>query len=118
MKASEIQPTSWRVGTSNVLTQVLMRKWQGIRDNVQRMEDTLLKLMENPQTTPEQLALGAKIYSNMTKQLHETALKIDEYIYHGKTPDKYEFHMLSCATRKTGSEDDCNCKDWTTEETQ
>ena len=85
MKSSDIEPTAWKFGASNVRTQVLMRKWRGIRDNVRHMEELLLTLMENPQTTPEQLSQAATLYSDMTKRLHESARAIDEYI--GKKPE-------------------------------
>lgn len=112
MKASEIKPTSWTYGMSHPKIHMLMRKWGNIRKNVSHMEDTLLKLMENPQTTPEQMSLAAKMYSDMTKQLHESAHMIDEYIYHGKKPEPLGAHMMSCEARKTFKVEDCNCKDW------
>ena len=115
-KASEIKPTSWRFGESNLRTGMLMRKWRGINKNVLHMEGTLLELMQNPQTTTEQLSQAATLYADMTKHLYEAARSIDEYIYFGRKPDKHEFHMLSCATRKTGNEDDCDGKDWEGEE--
>jgi hypothetical protein len=45
------------------------------------MEETLLLLMSNPDTTPEQLQQVAEAYANVTKLLHEHAVKVDESIY-------------------------------------
>jgi hypothetical protein len=112
MKASETNPTAWAFGMNRPKTTVLMRRWVNIRKNVRRMEDMMLELMQNPQTTQEQLSLAAKMYADMTKQLHEAALMIDEYIYHGKKPDPIATHMMSCAARATLNVEDCNCKDW------
>ena len=109
-KASEIDPKGWLFGASKPKTAMLLRKWDGIRQNVRRMEGTLLLLMSNPATTPEQLALAAKMYSNMTQQLHDTAETIDDFIY--QRPKPTSLHMLSCAAHRTGNEDLCECKDW------
>ena len=113
MKASEINPTSWRFGASQIKTDMLMRRWASVISNVRHMEDTLLKLMQNPQTTTEQLYLGAKLYSDMTTQLHQMAESIDSYIYSNqRKPELSTPHMRSCYAMKTGREIDCNCADW------
>jgi hypothetical protein len=112
MKASEVKPSSWRFGLSNPKINILMRKWEGVRKNVDNMEDTMLKLMQNPQTTPEQLSMAAKLYADVTLKLSEAANMIDAYLYHGTKPEPLSTHMVSCATTKSGNEDDCNCKDW------
>jgi predicted ATP-grasp superfamily ATP-dependent carboligase len=52
------------------------------------MEETLLLLMSNPDTTPEQLKQAAEAYANITKQLHEAAQKTDESIYNEGKPKK------------------------------
>jgi hypothetical protein len=108
MKASEIEPTSWYYGLSKPKTRMFMRKWGDIRKNVKHMEETLLVLMNNPETTPEQLVIASKLYTNVTKQLHDHATIIDVFIYHGHKL----IHMVSCAAYKTGVEELCNCKDW------
>lgn len=107
-----MQPTSWVFAANNPKVGILMRKWNGIRENVKHMEDVMLKLMSNPQTTPEQMALVAKAYSNVTQRLHDTANTIDDYLYHGIKPKTFGTHMLSCAATRSGNEEDCNCKDW------
>jgi len=113
MKASQVKPSSWRFGLSNPRINILMRRWEGTRKNVDNMENTMLKLMQNPQTTPEQLSMAAKLYADVTLKLSEAANMIDDYLYHGVKPEpKQSVHMMSCATTKSGNEDDCNCKDW------
>lgn len=92
---------------------ILMRKWNGIRKNVVHMEDTMLSLMQNPQTTPEQLSMAAKLYADVTLKLYEAANAIDDYLYQRTKPEpKRAVHMTSCAATKTGNEEFCNCKDW------
>jgi hypothetical protein len=108
MKASTIEPTSWMFGLNKPKTGVLMRKWNDIRKNVRHMEETMLLLMNNPETTPEQLVLASKIYTNVTQQLHDHAMIIDTFIYHGHKLK----HMQSCPAYRTGSESLCECKDW------
>jgi len=112
MKASEMKPTAWRFGFNDPKINILMRKWEGIRKNVVHMEDTMLKLMQNPQTTPEQLSMVAKLYADTTQKLTDTANAIDAYLYHGTKPEPLSKHMVSCPTYKTGIEDHCVCKDW------
>lgn len=80
-KASEIDPTSWLFGLNKPKTAMLMRKWDGIRKNTRHMEEVLLTLMNNPATTPEQLAMAAKIYASVTKQLQDCANTVDDHIY-------------------------------------
>jgi hypothetical protein len=108
MKASEMKPSSWEFGLRHPKIHVLMRRWEGIRKNARQMEELLPLLMNNPQTTPEQLVMASKLYTNVTKQLHDHAMMIDVFIYHGHKL----MHMVSCPTYKTGNEDFCNCKDW------
>ena len=108
MKASEIEPTSWYYGLNKPKTRMFMRKWEGILKNVRLMEETLPLLMNNPETTPEQLVIASKLYTNVTKQLHDHAKMIDVFIYHGHKL----IHMVSCPAYKTGIEEYCNCKDW------
>lgn len=73
MKASDIDPTSWRFGDNKPKTNMLMRKWDGIRRNARRMESMLIELMSNPATTPEQLAQASKLYASVTEQMHAHA---------------------------------------------
>ena len=108
MKASEIKPTGWYYGLNKPKTLALMRKWEGIRKSAKLMEETMLELMNNPETTPEQLVMASKLYTNVTKQLHDHATIIDVYIYHGHKLT----HMVSCPTYKSGIEEHCVCKDW------
>ena len=112
MKTSEMKPTAWLFGMNNPKINILMRKWEGIRKNVRHMEDTMLLLMQNPQTTPEQLSMAAKLYANTTQRLTDTANAIDDYLYHGTKPKTFGTHMLSCSATRSGNEEDCNCKDW------
>jgi hypothetical protein len=85
-KASEIDPTSWLFGANKPKTTMLMRKWDGIRKNTRHMEEVLLTLMGNPATTPEQLALAAKMYASVTQQLQDCASTVDDHIYQRKNP--------------------------------
>jgi len=89
MKASEIKPQSGLYGNAmSFQRKILMRRWDSILRNAKHMEETLLALMANPETTPEQLSQAAKLYASVTKTLHETANKIDENIYNeGKPKD-------------------------------
>lgn len=112
MKASQVKPSSWGSGLSNPKINILMRKWGGIRKNVDNMENTMLKLMQNPQTTPEQLSMVAKLYADVTLKLSDCAKSVDDYLYLRIKPEPLSTHMMSCATTKSGNEDDCNCKDW------
>lgn len=112
MKTSEMQPTAWQYGFHNPKINILMRKWEGIRKLVAHMEDTMLKLMSNPQTTPEQLSMAAKLYADTTQKLNDTANAIDAYLYRGEKPKTFGTHMMSCAATRSGNEEDCNCKDW------
>ena len=105
MKASKINPSSWLYGRGSM---TLMRKWEGILKSVKLMENTMLELMNNPETTADQLVIASKLYTNVTKQLHDHAMMIDVYIYHGHKLK----HMVSCPTYKTGIEEQCVCKDW------
>jgi hypothetical protein len=76
MRASDIDPK----------ISILMRKWGDIRTNAQRMERTLLNLMNNPHTTPEQMSQAAKLYTDVTLRLYETTKKVDDYLYK-RAPD-------------------------------
>ena len=108
MKASEINPNSWYYGMNKPKTMALERKWKGILKTARHMEETLLLLMNNPETTADQLVMASKLYTNVTKQLHDHATMIDVFIYHGHKLK----HMVSCPTYKSGNEDHCVCKDW------
>lgn len=77
---------------------ILMRQWSGIRTNVGHMEETLLKLMENPQSTPEQLAMAAKLYTSVTQKLTDCASAIDNYLYHGTEPVRKESRCVFCGS--------------------
>jgi len=117
MKASEIEPNSWYHGLSKPKTRMFMRKWESILKNARLMEETLLTLMNNPETTPEQLVIASKLYTNVTKQLHDHATVIDVFIYHEQVAKEMFnghklIHMVSCPAYKTGIEDHCVCKDW------
>ena len=113
MKASATDPTSWAFGLSNPKINILMRRWEGIRKNVGNMENTMLLLMQNPQTTPEQLSMAAKLYADVSQRLADCAKSVDDYLYHDIKPEpKQSVHMMSCATTKSGNEELCNCKDW------
>jgi hypothetical protein len=105
MKASKINPSSWRYGGGSMK---LMRKWEGILKSTKLMEETMLELMNNPETTADELVMASKLYTNVTKQLHDHAMMIDVFIYHGHKLK----HMTSCPTYKTGIKEQCVCKDW------
>ena len=113
MKASEIDPTSWQYGLRNPKVNILMRRWKGISKNVEDMENTLLLLMQNPQTTPEQMSMAAKLYADVAQRLADSAKAVDDYLHQDIKPEpKQRVHMLSCSTTKTGVEEYCNCRDW------
>lgn len=98
MKTSEIKPTAWKFALSNPKINILMRKWNGTRENVVHMEETLLKLMENPQSTPEQLAMAAKLYTSVTQKLTDCANAIDDYLYHGIKPESPPHQCIFCGS--------------------
>jgi hypothetical protein len=82
MKASDIEPQAWGFGNRMTFRRGdLMRKWHVIQRSVVHVEEALLLLMANPDTTSEQLKQAAETYANTTKLLHEFAKKIDESIY-------------------------------------
>ena len=108
MKASEIYPASWYYGLNKPKARMLLRKWDDIRKKVRQMEELLPLLMNNPETTPEQLVLASKLYTNVTKQLYDHATVIDTFVYHGHKLT----HMMSCPAYKSGIEAHCECKDW------
>ena len=89
-KASEIDPTSWLFGANKPKTVMLMRKWDGVRKNTRHMEEVLLTLMSNPATTPEQLALAAKMYASVTQLLQDCANKVDDHIYQRGKGESHE----------------------------
>jgi len=101
MKASEINPNSWYYGQNKPKALMLMIRWKRILKNVRQMEETLPLLMNNPETTPEQLVIASKLYTRVTQQLHDHALLIDMLIYHGHKLT----HMTRCPAYKTGIED-------------
>jgi len=91
MRASKISPLAWgfgNIGPLGMRRYSLMREWNTIQRNVERMETNLLLLMANPDTTPEQLKQAAEAYANVTKLLHEHAVKVDESIYNEGKPKK------------------------------
>ena len=91
MRASDIEPQAWGVGDRMTFRRGnLMRTWRNIQRNVEHMEETLLLLMANPDTTPEQLQQAAEAYANTTKLLHEFAKKIDESIHNEGKPKEHE----------------------------
>ena len=89
MKASEIKLQSGLYGNHlSFQRKILMRKWGAVLRNAKHMEETLLALMANPETTPEQLSHAAKLYASVTKTLQETANKLDENIYNEGKPKR------------------------------
>ena len=96
MKASEIEPQAWRFGNRMTFRRGnLMRGWSTIQRKVRHMEANLLLLMANPETTPEQLKQVADAYANMTKLLHEYAVKIDESIHNEDKPKENKHDIIS-----------------------
>ena len=115
MRASDITPQAWGHGKTMTLKRgMLIRKWGEVIKNAEHMEETLLLLMVNPATTASQLAQASALYVSVTKQLHESAKKIDESIYNEGKPKRESIHMLSCPAHadNTGNEEFCVCKDW------
>ena len=87
MRASDITLQAWGHGKPMTLRRgMLIRKWAEIIKNVEHMEETLLTLMMNPATTALQLAQASALYVSVTKQLHESAMKIDESIHNEGKP--------------------------------
>lgn len=87
MKASDITPQAWGEGKLVTLKRgMLIRRWGQVIKNVEHMEETLLTLMMNPATTALQLAQASALYVSVTKQLHESAMKIDESIHNEGKP--------------------------------
>lgn len=101
MKASEIKPAAWRFGAPSLKLKVLMSRWEDVRKNVSHMEDTLLRLMQNPRTTPEQLAMAAKLYANVTQSLTDSAKAIDDYLYQGIKPEPKNLGCVICGSSET-----------------
>jgi len=105
MIASKIDPPAWRFG-DNPKKPIIMRKWDGIIRNTRRMEENLLALMANSQTTPDQLALASKMYVSVTKQLHDHANVIDAYLYYGVKPAPAAPHCGLCGSTEQPIEED------------
>jgi hypothetical protein len=80
MKASEVRPAMFNLGGLPIKKRFLIQRWEKIIKNTKHMEETMLTLMSNPETTPMQMVQVAKLYASVTKQLHEHAIKIDEYL--------------------------------------
>jgi len=96
MKASEIEPQAWGFGNRMTFHRGnLMRKWNTIQRDAWHMEENLLLLMANPDTTPEQLKQGAEVYANTTKLMHEHAVKVDESIYNEGKPKENKHDIIS-----------------------
>ena len=67
MKASEIKPQAGLHGNyMSFQRKILMRRWASVIKNAKHMEETLIVLMANPETTPEQLSQAAKVYASVT----------------------------------------------------
>ena len=105
MKASEIDPTSWVFGLRNPKINILMRRWTGIRKNVENMENTMLLLMQNPQTTPEQMSMAAKLYADVAQRLADSAKAVDDYLYHGVKPEPKKYACTLCGSSETPIEE-------------
>ena len=105
MKASETQPTAWEFGMRNPKLNILMRRWKGVLRNTRSMEDALLLLMQTPQTTPEQLAMAAKLYANVTQSLTDCAKAIDAYLYQGTKPEPKNLGCVFCGSTETPIEE-------------
>jgi len=96
MRASDIEPQAWRFGNQMTFRRGnLMRIWRNIHRSVRRMEENLLLLMANPDTTPEQLQQVAEVYANTTKLLQEYAQKTDESIYNEGKPKENKHDIIS-----------------------
>lgn len=80
MKASEIRPTMFDLGGLPIKKRFLIQRWEKIIKNTRHMEETLLKLMANYETTPEQMVQASKLYASVTKQLNDHAIKVNEYL--------------------------------------
>jgi hypothetical protein len=105
MKVSETQPTAWKFGAPSLKLKVLMHRWEGTRKNVVSMEDTLLLLMQNPQTTPEQMSMAAKLYANVAQRLADSAKAVDDYLYHGIKPEPKKYACTLCGSSETPIEE-------------
>ena len=101
MKVSEIKPAAWRFGAPSLKLKVLMSRWEDVRKNVSHMEDTLLLLMQNPQTTPEQMAMAAKLYADVAQRLADCAKAIDAYLYQGTKPEPKKYACALCGSSET-----------------
>ena len=96
MRASDIEPQAWGVGDRMTFRRGnLMRKWNVIQRSVVNVEEAILLLMANPDTTPEQLKQVAETYANTTKLLHDFAKKIDESIYNEGKPKENKHDIIS-----------------------
>ena len=88
MKASEIVPPMLeRIGhTASLKLRMLLRKWYENRRNVEAFEHTMLELLSNPATTPDQMVMVSGLYADITKRMHEAAVTVNEHLIGERTP--------------------------------
>ena len=86
------------------------RKWRGIQKNHDHMKELILKLMENPQTEPEQLAQAHAMYSSICKALHGVSFVVENYLRTGVKPTQEQreecfpkFKRIACGCGTTYS---------------
>ena len=70
----------------DLYTKIHQQRWMDILENHEHMKQTVLKMMENPATGPEQLALAHKAYASVCKALQETSFILDVYLRTGVKP--------------------------------
>ena len=70
----------------DLYTKIHQQRWVDILENHEHMKQTILKMLENPATEPEQLALAHKAYASACKALQETSFILDVYLRTGVKP--------------------------------
>ena len=80
MKASEARPPMFNLGGLSIKKRFLIQRWEKIIKNARCMEEFLIELMANSETTPEQMVQASKLYASVTKTLHDHAILVNEYL--------------------------------------
>lgn len=88
MKASEIVPPMLeRIGqTAPLKLRMLLKKWYANRRNVETFETTMLELLSNPATTPDQMVMVSGLYADITRRMHEAAVTVNEHLINEHKP--------------------------------
>lgn len=75
-------------------TKIHQQRWMDILKNQENMKKTILKLLANPATEPEQLALAHRAFSSVCRTLQEASFLLDAYLRTGVKPTEEQRKRL------------------------